>query len=240
MNAIAPPIPLIPENAPFSPPQRAWLNGFLAGLYGGAHTPLVPLSPGPAAMPEPEEFPWHDPALEMAERLDLAQGRPPARRLMAAMAQLDCGQCGYRCQTYAEALAEGRESSTSLCVPGGKPTAKMLKQLLAELGGGATPAPAKETAAPRAPAGVPVRVLSAEPLTRPGSGKDVRHVVIDLAGSGLTYLPGDSGSVAVANDPDLVAATLAVLGASGEEPVPCPDGAHRPLREAFTWSLDIA
>ena len=30
---IAPPIPaLVPETAPFSPEQRAWLNGFFAGL----------------------------------------------------------------------------------------------------------------------------------------------------------------------------------------------------------------
>ncbi len=36
MNAMAPVTPVIPENAPFSPAQRAWLNGFLAGLYGGA------------------------------------------------------------------------------------------------------------------------------------------------------------------------------------------------------------
>jgi sulfite reductase (NADPH) flavoprotein alpha-component len=27
------PVPLVPENAPFSPAQRAWLNGFLAGLF---------------------------------------------------------------------------------------------------------------------------------------------------------------------------------------------------------------
>ena len=26
MNAISPPIPLIPDNAPFSPAQLAWLN----------------------------------------------------------------------------------------------------------------------------------------------------------------------------------------------------------------------
>ena len=26
-------VPVIPETAPFSPAQRAWLNGFLAGLY---------------------------------------------------------------------------------------------------------------------------------------------------------------------------------------------------------------
>ena len=28
---------------------------------------------------------------------------------MAAMAQLDCGACGYLCQTYAEAIADGEE-----------------------------------------------------------------------------------------------------------------------------------
>ena len=29
-------VPFIPENAPFNPAQRAWLNGFLAGLYSSA------------------------------------------------------------------------------------------------------------------------------------------------------------------------------------------------------------
>jgi sulfite reductase (NADPH) flavoprotein alpha-component len=29
-------VPFIPDNAPFSPAQRAWLNGFLAGLYAQA------------------------------------------------------------------------------------------------------------------------------------------------------------------------------------------------------------
>jgi sulfite reductase (NADPH) flavoprotein alpha-component len=42
------------------------------------------------------------------------------------------------------------------------------------------------------------------------------------------------------NDPVLVEATLAALGASGEEPAPCPDGTTRPLRAAFTQWLDIA
>ena len=32
MNAISPLPSLIPENAPFSSEQRAWLNGFFAGL----------------------------------------------------------------------------------------------------------------------------------------------------------------------------------------------------------------
>ena len=45
MNAVTPPIPLIPENAPFAPAQRAWLNSFLAGLYGGAAQPMSPAPP---------------------------------------------------------------------------------------------------------------------------------------------------------------------------------------------------
>jgi sulfite reductase (NADPH) flavoprotein alpha-component len=231
MNAMSPPIPLIPDNAPFSSAQRAWLNGFLAGLYGGAQQGGMSV-----AAPAEEDFPWHDPALEMDERMAMAEGKPLPRRLMAAMAQLDCGQCGYLCQTYAEALAEGRESSASLCVPGAKPTSKMLKALMAEAPVVVAPKPAVI----EKPLGMPVRVLSAERLTAPGSAKDVRHVVIDLAESGLAYEPGDSIGIAAPNGPELVDAVLTALGASGDEPVPCPDGIKRPVREAFTSHLDIA
>jgi sulfite reductase (NADPH) flavoprotein alpha-component len=235
MNAVSAPIPLIPSNAPFSPSQRAWLNGFLAGLYGGAGAAGLSVATPPA--PEPEDFPWHDPALELEERMRLAEGQSVKHRMMAAMGQLDCGQCGYLCQSYAEALAEGREAGTSLCIPGAKPTARLLKQLLAEA---PAAAPALVVSAATRPAGRPVRVLSAEPLTRAGSSKDVRHVVIDLADSGLSYEPGDSIGLATPNDPTLVALTLAALGVSGEETVPCPDGARRPAREAFAKFLDIA
>ncbi|HVY13824.1 MAG TPA: sulfite reductase subunit alpha [Rhodopila sp.] len=240
MNAVLPPglppLPSIPENAPFSLEQRAWLNGFLAGLYGnpGATTPMT-LSPG--AAPEPEEdFPWHDPALELDERMKLAEGKPLKRRLMAAMAQLDCGQCGYLCQTYSEALAEGREATTTLCVPGAKATSRMVKQLLAEAPAIAASAVPK---APAEPEGVPVTVLSAEPLTTPDSAKDVRHVVIDLGVPGLTYLPGDSINLTVHNDPALIQATIAALGAKPETVVTGADGKDRTLAEAFDV-LDIA
>jgi sulfite reductase (NADPH) flavoprotein alpha-component len=37
------PVPFIPETAPFTPEQRAWLNGFLAGLHSSA-----PAEPAPA------------------------------------------------------------------------------------------------------------------------------------------------------------------------------------------------
>lgn len=231
------PTPIIPDNAPFSSAQRAWLNGFLAGLYGGggAGAQAAP------AVVEAEEFPWHDPAIEMDERMALAEGRPLKRRLMAAMAQLDCGQCGYLCQTYAEALAEGREDSASLCVPGEKPTSRMLKALLAEAPVAApvaAPVIAKKATVEKQTA--LVRVLSATRLTAAGSAKDVRHVVIDLAESGLHYEPGDSIGLNASNDPALVQALLTALGASGAEMVPCPDGVTRPVREAFTFHVDIA
>ncbi len=242
MNAVIPPAlpgppptPLIPDSAPFSPAQRAWLNGFLAGLYGGAATAAgssIAAMPAPAA----EDFPWHDPALDLEERLRLAEGRALPRRLMAAMAQLDCGQCGYVCQTYAEALANGAEASAALCVPGAKATQKALKAILA--GAPATPAPVLAPAAAK-PRGVPVRVLSATRLTEAGSEKDVRHVVIDLEGSGLTYEPGDSLSLACPNDPALVDAVIAALHADADAPVHA-GGAEIPLRAALTEALDIA
>jgi len=42
------PVPFIPDNAPFSAEQRAWLNGFLAGIYsntpGSAQAPATPIT----------------------------------------------------------------------------------------------------------------------------------------------------------------------------------------------------
>ena len=39
-------VPYIPETAPFSPEQRAWLNGFLAGLFSRS-VPNPALNPNP-------------------------------------------------------------------------------------------------------------------------------------------------------------------------------------------------
>ncbi len=38
-------VPFIPESAPFTPEQRAWLNGFLAGLHSSAPVEAVPAAP---------------------------------------------------------------------------------------------------------------------------------------------------------------------------------------------------
>ena len=244
MNAIPPPMPIIPENAPFTPQQRAWLNGFLAGIYGDASANQSVAGSLAAPLPEADDFPWHDPALELADRLALADGKPLRHRLMAAMAQLDCGQCGYLCQSYAEALADGRETSASLCVPGEKPTARALKQILTEAPTvSPTVAPAVARAAPSSPAKPEmrdIRIIESRRLTGAGSAKDVRHVVIDLAGSGLVYEPGDSLGLMAPNDLALVQAVVTALRATGEEPVVCPDGEARTLREALLSHLDIA
>ena len=49
--------PLIPDNAPFSPAQRAWLNGWLAAYLGTDGAALAAAVPAgtPAAAAEPEE-----------------------------------------------------------------------------------------------------------------------------------------------------------------------------------------
>ena len=66
--------------------------------------------------------------------MKLAEGRPLRRRMMAAMAQQDCGQCGYNCQDYSDAIFQRKEERLNLCVPGGKDTARMLRTLHEELG----------------------------------------------------------------------------------------------------------
>jgi sulfite reductase (NADPH) flavoprotein alpha-component len=41
----AQPVPYIPENAPFTPAQRAWLNGFLAGVFSARAAGPMPAAP---------------------------------------------------------------------------------------------------------------------------------------------------------------------------------------------------
>src|SRR5262249_38214504 len=169
-----PPIPsLIPESAPFTPEQRTWLNGLFAGLFGLPEN-VTPVSSADAAKllagllggapgavaPQSDaaetddsaagdDAPWHDPAMPMLDRMKLADGKPLPRRLMAAMAQQDCGQCGYNCNAYADALFAQSEKRLDLCVPGGEEPSRMLKQLYHELDGAA---PVAEPAQPKAAA----------------------------------------------------------------------------------------
>ncbi len=69
-------------------------------------------------------------------------------------------------------------------------------------------------------------------LNGPGSGKDTRHHEISLAGSGLTYEPGDALALKPTNDPHLVQLTIEALGCKGDESVTVK-GETKPLREAL-------
>ena len=242
MSAIS--VPMLPENAPFSPSQRAWLNGFFAGLVGARTNAAVGASSAvPAAPPvaeAEEEYPWHDAALSLDERLKLAEGKKPARQLMAAMAQLDCGACGYLCKTYSEAIAVGEEKDLTRCSPGGRETSKALKGLVAKLGTAANPIAPSQVKVKKAESGYtrlhpfPSRLVQCKALNGPGSSKDTRLVAFDLKGSGLTYQPGDALGVWPENCGDTVTWILEALDAGGDEKVPGPDGSLMTLREALT------
>jgi sulfite reductase (NADPH) flavoprotein alpha-component len=269
MNFAPPPRPpsLLPESAPFTPEQRAWLNGFFAGLIsvdGSAVTPLsetesAALISGAAAQAKDSaadgddgEAPWHDQTLPLAERMKLAEGRPLRRRLMAAMAQQDCGQCGYNCQDYSDAIARKTEERLNLCVPGGKETARMVKTLHAELGPqppaapavikGATAGVAEAPAVTVAPAPVGrsrdnpalATFLSRTRLNKPGSAKETWHVELDLTGSGIAYTVGDSFGIFPANDPALADAVLVALDAPADFPI-----GGRTLREVLIDGVSL-
>src|SRR5882757_4977725 len=165
MNQITPPskIEIIPSSAPFSEAQRSWLNGFFAGLLNEGATPLsaeqgAAVMQGAVMGDDDGEAPWHDQTMPIADRMKLAEGRPLGRRMMAAMAQQDCGQCGYNCHDYSGAIATKSEARLNLCVPGGKETARMLKSLYEEID--------KAPAAPSAPAAAPAVVAE------PGRSRD--------------------------------------------------------------------
>ncbi len=229
--------PFIPPSAPFNDEQRAWLNGFFAGLFGvengvpairvgmqssvdsSQRVPEQTKAIGASAEDHPagDEEPWHDGALGIDERMQLASSKPLPQRLMAAMAQLDCGACGYVCRTYSAAIAEGREKNLTLCSPGGSDTTRMLRQLLKESEMPAVPnqaslsIPAADTSAGVAadigysrekPFVASIKAILR--LNAPSSAKDTRHVIIDLGESGLRYRVGDALGIYPINPPELV------------------------------------
>jgi sulfite reductase (NADPH) flavoprotein alpha-component len=257
MTHIAPPpkIDLIPENAPFSAEQRLWLSGFFAGLVStdGGATPLspaesaalMPSAPGAASDGIGDDTPWHDPAMPLPDRLKLAEGRALPSKLMAAMAQQDCGQCGYNCRDYASAIFAKSEERLNLCVPGGKETARTLKVLYVELDKAPAPAapavvpseraePAAETGPSRANPAT-ATFLSRKRLNKAGSEKQTWHIELDLAGSGIAYTVGDSFGLFPANDPALVDAVIKALDAPADFPI-----GGRTLRDALLDSVSLS
>ena len=243
---------LVPDNAPFTPEQRTWLNGFFAGFLElgdagiSALSPeanaalmwgLVPAAKEPLDDADDGQAPWHDQTLPLVERMKLAEGRPLRWRMMAAMGQQDCGQCGYNCEDYSNVIFLRKEERLNLCVPGGKETARTLKTLYKELD---EAPPAGETTSP-SPAAIladrpvlaampaergrsrdnPVEVMihSRTRLNKPGSGKETWHLEFDLNESGLDYTVGDTFGIYPTNDLALVDAVIKAIDAPPDFPI---------------------
>lgn len=77
-----------------------------------------------------EDAPWHDPDKTLNERMELAKAGSLKDKLFAAMAQTDCTACGWDCEGYAAAIADGTTKDLTLCVPGEQETESMLKALM--------------------------------------------------------------------------------------------------------------
>jgi sulfite reductase (NADPH) flavoprotein alpha-component len=231
---------IIAADAPFTDAQRAWLNRLFAeALLKSMPPPAAPS--GPVVPQEDDSTPWKDPGMLIEDRMVLAAERPLRWKLMAAMAQQDCGQCGYNCTDYSKAIFEQAEPRLNLCQPGGKATARMLKQLVEEMGGGVIDpeeVAAKAAAAPKEnhdtrlgysrDTPVKARFVSRTRLNGEGSEKLTNHIEIDLSESGLEYEVGDSLGVFPANDPALADAVIAAIDVPPDFPI-----AGEPFRQVL-------
>jgi sulfite reductase (NADPH) flavoprotein alpha-component len=297
------PVPQIPPDAPFTEEQRAWLNGFLAGIFSRtapASAPAVSLTPltilyasqtgtaeslakkaakaaaargfSPAVIDAATvsaealqahanlllitstygdgEPPDSAKALHAALAADTAPALSPVRYSICALGDtnytLFC-QAGKDFDAYLEKRGATRVHPRADCdVDYDASFETWLHASLAAFGNNARFQPASESSVvpsivthdKKNPYLAPV--LAVRPLNAPGSAKEVNHVEFDLSAAGvsLAYEAGDALGVIPQNDPALVSAVLAALGADGEEAVPTPAG-ELPLRRALTEHYDL-
>ncbi len=313
-------VPHIPESAPFSPEQRAWLNGFLAGLFSrtaaagpapGATSPAVePLAILFGTQTGTAETLARKAAKEASRRgfaptvVDMAQfpierlagerkllvivstygdGEPPdsAKALHLALAGQEpplalsqlrftvCAlgdrnypqfcRCGADFDHFLEKHGAVRACPRADCdVDGEAAFDKWLSDALDALSERAAGTIAPATLPP-SEAGTraehddadtgsagysrknpfPARILAVRRLSSAASAKEVNHVELSLADSGLVYEAGDALGVMPQNCPGLVAEILERLGCDGEEAVPAPDGKATSLRHALLAHYDL-
>ena len=76
-------------------------------------------------------------------------------------------------------------------------------------------------------------------ITSNDANKDVRHIEIDLADSGIHYAAGDALGVWFSNDEALVAEILGLAGLSGDEKVSLANGQSLSIKEALTFHDEL-
>ena len=84
----------------------------------------------------------------------------------------------------------------------------------------------------------PATLLVRQKITGRDSEKDVRHIEIDLSGSGLQYRAGDALGIWFENDPAVVDEILAAVSLKGDEPVNA-GGQGKTVREALLHDWEI-
>ena len=114
-------------------PVAAPVDASAAAIQEAAAPEVIPGDKIDGASPA---VPFHREDLTLPERMQMAQemGGGLETKLFAAMAQTDCGACGWDCQGYAEAIASGETKDITLCVPGETETLDELKKLMTEAG----------------------------------------------------------------------------------------------------------
>lgn len=101
-----------------------------------------------------------------------------------------------------------------------------------------SPAPAAPASAYNKANPFPATLLVRQKITGRDSEKDVRHIEIDLSGSGLQYRAGDALGVWFKNDPAVVEEILAAVSLKGDEPVNA-GGQGKTVREALLHDWEI-
>lgn len=82
-------------------------------------------------------------------------------------------------------------------------------------------------------------VLENQLITGRGSVKNIHHLELSLAESGITFQPGDSLGVWARNNAQVVEEILQITGLVGDEEIQLKDS-RRSLREALTENLEIS
>ena len=131
----APAAPAVAKPKAVPAPAAASAEGEVsqAEIEQAAAPELIPDDATDGASPA---APFHREDLTLPERMKMAEemGANLETKLFAAMAQTDCGACGWDCEGYANALADGETDDISLCVPGESETLDMLEMLMKEAG----------------------------------------------------------------------------------------------------------
>lgn len=131
--ATSAPAPKAKAAAAVATPVEGAVDATQAEIQEAAAPEVVPGDAQDGASPA---APFHREDLTLPERMTMAaeMGGKWETKLFAAMAQTDCGACGWDCEGYANAIAEGETDDISLCVPGESETLDMLKALMEEQG----------------------------------------------------------------------------------------------------------